>query len=100
VVHGSVLLSGGSTVGANSRVAADAVVDGSILFDDAAVGRGAVVRRSVVGFGARIGDGAVIEDAVIGDRASIGARVELRAGARVWPEVVLADGAIRFSADL
>jgi mannose-1-phosphate guanylyltransferase len=37
---------------------------------------------------------------VIGDRARIGARVELRAGARVWPDATLADGAIRFSSDL
>jgi mannose-1-phosphate guanylyltransferase len=99
VVHDSARLSGGSTVGTNSQVGSEAIIEGSILFDDAVVGRGAVVRRSVVGFGARIGDGAVIEDAVIGDRASIGARNELRGGARVWPGVVLADGSIRFSAD-
>ena len=43
--------------------------------------------------------GAVIEDAVIGDRAVIGARNELRAGARVWPDAVLAPGSVRFSAD-
>jgi mannose-1-phosphate guanylyltransferase len=99
VVNDSARLSGGSTVGTNCQVGSDVIIEGSILFDDAVVGRGAVVRRSVVGFGARIGDGAVIEDAVIGDRASIGARNELRGGARVWPGVVLADGAIRFSAD-
>jgi mannose-1-phosphate guanylyltransferase len=44
--------------------------------------------------------GAVVEDAVIGDRASIGSGVELLAGARVWPDVVVPDGAIRFSSDL
>ena len=49
---------------------------------------------------ATIGAGTVLEDAVIGDRARIGARVELCGGARVWPEVELADGAIRFSSDL
>jgi mannose-1-phosphate guanylyltransferase len=58
------------------------------------------VRRSVVGAGAVIGAGAVLEDAVVGDRARIGASVELRAGARVWPDVVLADGSVRFSSDL
>jgi mannose-1-phosphate guanylyltransferase len=42
----------------------------------------------------------VLEDAVVGDRARIGARVELLAGARVWPDVVVPDGAIRFSSDL
>ncbi len=93
-------LAGGSTVGAGSTVAADATVDGSVLFDGVTVGTGAVVRRSVVGFGAVIGEGAVLEDAVIGDRARIGARVELLSGARVWPDVNLADGSIRFSSDL
>ncbi len=98
-VDASALLSGGTTVGAGCVVGAGAVVEGSVLFDGVAVGVGSVVRRSAVGFGARLGDGAVIEDAVIGDRAVIGARVELLAGARVWPEVVIADGAIRFSSD-
>jgi mannose-1-phosphate guanylyltransferase len=36
---------------------------------------------------------------VVGDRAVLGAGIELLAGARVWPDVVLADGSIRFSAD-
>lgn len=99
-VSDSATLTGGTTVGAGVTVGADAVVDGSVLFDGVTVGEGAVVRRSVVGFGAVIGAGAVLEDAVIGDRARIGARVELLEGARVWPEVHLADGSIRFSSDL
>jgi mannose-1-phosphate guanylyltransferase len=71
-----------------------------VLFDDVVVATGAVVRRSVVGFGAVIGADAYIEDAVIGDRARIGSRVELRAGARVWPDVELPAGSVRFSSDL
>lgn len=93
-------LSGGTTVGAGAVVWAGAVLDGSVLFDGASIGPGAVVRRSAVGFGAVVGAGAVLEDAVVGDRARIGARVELVGGARVWPDVVLPDGAIRFSSDL
>ncbi|HLY33176.1 MAG TPA: NDP-sugar synthase [Jatrophihabitantaceae bacterium] len=93
-------LSGGTTVGAAATVASGAVVDGSVLFDGAVVEAGAVVRRSVVGFGAVVDAGAVVEDAVVGDRAHIGAGVELLAGARVWPDVVLPAGSIRFSSDL
>ncbi|MEO6886530.1 MAG: NDP-sugar synthase [Jatrophihabitantaceae bacterium] len=100
VVDASAVLSGGTTVGAGCVVGAGTVVDGSVLFDGARIGDGAVVRRSVVGQSATIGAGAVLEDAVIGDRAQIGARVELLAGARVWPDMVLADGAVRFSSDL
>jgi mannose-1-phosphate guanylyltransferase len=90
---------GGSTIGRDATVGADAVIDGSVVFDRARIAAGAVVRRSVVGAGAVIGAGTVLEDVVIGDGASLGARLELRAGARVWPNVILADGAIRFSAD-
>lgn len=100
VVDPTATLCGGSTVGAHSSIGAGAVIDGSVLFDGVVVGSGAVARRSVIGFGASIGAGAVIEDAVIGDRVRIGARVELLAGARVWPDVVLADGSVRFSSDL
>lgn len=93
-------LSGGTTVGARCAVGADAVVHGSVLFDGAEIAAGAVVRRSVVGFGAVIGEGTVISDAVVGDRARVGARVELTGGARVWPDVAIPDGGIRFSSDL
>jgi mannose-1-phosphate guanylyltransferase len=100
VVDDSASLCGGSTIGTGCVVEAGARVDGSVLFDGALVAEGATVRRSVLGFGARVGRGAVIEDAVIADRVSIGARVELLAGARVWPDVELPDGAVRFSSDL
>jgi mannose-1-phosphate guanylyltransferase len=99
-VDPSATVSGGSTVGAGAIVGAGAVVDGSVLFDGAVVSDGAAVRRSVLGFGAFVGAQAVLEDVVVGDRARIGAHVELLAGARVWPDVVVPDGAIRFSADL
>ena len=93
-------VTGGSTVSRGCVVAAGAVIDGSVLFDGAVVAAGAVVRRSVLGFGAQVGRDASVADAVIGDRARLGAAVELRDGARVWPDVVLPDGAIRFSSDL
>ncbi|MDT4979029.1 MAG: mannose-phosphate guanylyltransferase [Pseudonocardiales bacterium] len=99
-VDPTAVLSGGTTVGVGAVVWAGAVVDGSVLFDGATVGPGAVVRRSVLGFGAVVGAGAVLEDAVVGDRARIGDRVELLGGARVWPDVTVPDGGIRFSSDL
>jgi mannose-1-phosphate guanylyltransferase len=99
VEHGAVV-GGGTTVGSGCRIAAGAVVDGSVLFDGAVVERGARVYRSVLGYGARVASGAAVADAVIGDRAVIGPRVELRAGARVWPDVDLPEASIRFSSDL
>jgi mannose-1-phosphate guanylyltransferase len=89
---------GGSTVGAGSIVGAGARLDGALLCDDVVIGDGAVVERSVIGAGARIGAGAVVSGAVIGERAEVGAGCELREGIRIWPDVVLPAGGVRFSA--
>jgi mannose-1-phosphate guanylyltransferase len=91
---------GGSTVGRNAVVEADALVEASVVFDGAVIAAGAVVRRSVIGAGALVGPGCVVEDAVIGDGAQLGAGNEVRAGARVWPGIELPACAIRFSADV
>ncbi|MDQ6649637.1 MAG: NDP-sugar synthase [Actinomycetota bacterium] len=92
-------LTGGSVVGAGAAVGAGAQLDAAVVFDGAVLAGGVRVVRSVVGAGARIGPGTVLEDAVVGDGAVVGAGNELRAGARVWPGVRLADGAVRFSSD-
>jgi mannose-1-phosphate guanylyltransferase len=91
---------GGSTVGRGVRIGAGARVEGTMLFDGAVVGDGAVVRHSVIGAGARVDEGASVVDAVIGDRAVIGAGNELRGGVRIWPEVQLPAGGVRFSPDV
>jgi mannose-1-phosphate guanylyltransferase len=98
-VSSDAIVDGGSTIGRRARVAANAVVQASVVFDDAVIGAGAVVRGSVIGRGASIGAGTVVESAVIGDAASIGAGNELLAGLRVFPEVSLPDRAVRFSSD-
>lgn len=98
-VAADALVRGGTTVGAECVVDSGADVYRSVLFDGARVEGDAAVRRSVLGFGAVIEAGAVVEDAVIGDRAVIGAGVELRHGARVWPDVKLPPGSVRFSSD-
>ena len=99
VVDATATVTGGSAVGRGAVIGRGAVVDGAVLFDGARIGDGAVVRRSIVGAGAAVGAGTVLEDVVIGDRAVLGANLELRAGARVWPGVELADGSVRFSSD-
>jgi mannose-1-phosphate guanylyltransferase len=93
-------VSGGTTVGSRARVGAGARVEGALLLDGAEVGAGAEVRHSVVGAGAVVEDGAVVVDAVVGDRAAVGKGCELRAGMRVWPDVVLPPGSVRFSPDV
>jgi mannose-1-phosphate guanylyltransferase len=92
-------VTGGSTIGAGAEVAAGACVSGSVLFDGVSVSGDAVVEDSVLGVGAKVGAGAVLRGVVLGDGASVGAGCELLQGARVWPDVVLPDGSIRFSSD-
>ena len=91
---------GGSFIGPGAAVAAGATVDGAMVLAGGRVGPGASVVRSVVGPGAAVETGSVLVDAVVGDDAVVGAGNELRAGARVWPGVRLADRAIRFSSDV
>ena len=93
------VLANGTTVGRDARVGPGAYVDGSVLSDGVVVGAGARVCCTALGRGVVVGDGAVLMGAVVGDGARIGARNELLDGARVWPDVVLADGAVRFSSD-
>ena len=99
-VDGSAVLSGGTSVGAGAVVAAGCRLDACVVLDGAQVGPGTTATRSVVGRAARTGEDVVLVDAVVGDRAVVGARVELRDGARVWPDVVLPDGSVRFSPDM
>jgi mannose-1-phosphate guanylyltransferase len=94
-----VKVGGGSTIGRNARIASGAEITGSVIGEGAHIAAGAVVRESIVGRGARIGAGTVLDAVVIGDGATVGARNELRGGARVWCDVVIGDGAVRFSAD-
>ncbi len=91
---------GGSTVGRGARVGAGARIEGTMLFDGAVVGEQAIVQNSVIGAGARVEAGAVVTDAVIGDRAVVGEQCELRGGIRIWPDVVLPAGGVRFSPDV
>ncbi|HJQ46128.1 MAG TPA: NDP-sugar synthase [Amycolatopsis sp.] len=92
-------VTGGATIGAGSEVAAGARVAGSVVFERVFVDEDAVVEDSVLGAGSRVGKGAVLRGVVLGDGASVGAGCELLLGARVWPDMALPDGSIRFSAD-
>lgn len=93
------VLTNGTTVGRDVTVGAGAYVDGSVLFDGAVVAAGARVCDSVVGRGATVGEDTVLTGVVVGDGALIGTGNELVDGARVWPDVVIGDGAVRFSPD-
>lgn len=99
-VDPSATLRGGTCVGHGCVVGPGAVLDGAVLFDRAVIGAGARVSRSAIGFDAVLGADVVLDGVVVGDRARLGDRVELLTGARVWPDVVLPAGGVRFSSDL
>jgi mannose-1-phosphate guanylyltransferase len=100
VVDPTAVVVGGTAVGRNVVIEGEVLIESSVIFDGARIAPGAVVRRSVVGAGAVVGPRTFVEDAVIGDRALLGADNELRAGARIWPDVELPPGSIRFSTDV
>lgn len=67
--------------GPGSRIAADAVLDGSVLGRDCSVGAGARLDRCVLGDGVTVDAGVHLADCVVGD----GERVRASAtGQRVW----------------
>jgi mannose-1-phosphate guanylyltransferase len=100
VVAPGASVAGGTVAGAGSVIETGAQVTRSVLFDGARIGAGAQVTDSVLGRGAQIGAGVSLDGVVIGDGAVIAEGNELRAGARVWPDVVLGPTSVRFSTDV
>ncbi|MDO4910280.1 MAG: NDP-sugar synthase [Corynebacterium sp.] len=99
-VGNNVLLLGGSVIGAGSNVGDGCRIDESVIFENVTIEPGARIKDSIIAAGAHIGANAIIDHAIIGEGASIGARCELRDDIRVWPNVVIPEGGIRFSADV
>ena len=98
-VDSSARITGGAYIGHNVTVGANAVVDGSVIFNDVQISSGAQVSNSIISTAAHIGDNASITDTVVAERAFVGANNELKAGARVFPDARIEEGAIRFSSD-
>ena len=105
-------LRGGTTLGANVTVEANAVVANSVVMQDARIGPGAVLRDCIVGENATIGanttvtggraqvivEGAVYEDVrlggVVGDNTEMGGNVTVEAGSVIGDDVSVADSAV------
>jgi mannose-1-phosphate guanylyltransferase len=98
-VAAEAVVDGGTVVGPGCRIGPGAQISGSVLMADVMVAAGAVVTDSVIATAAAIGEHAHLAGVVVAERAVIGAGVELLGGARVWPDVQLAQGSIRFSSD-
>ncbi len=91
IVGGRVVLGAGVTIGHGSHV------ENSVVLAGATIGAHTTISSSIVGAGVRIGDHCHIDGGVvIGDRVALGEGNMLTAGARVFPDVALPAGAIRF----
>jgi mannose-1-phosphate guanylyltransferase len=86
-----VVLGQGVSVGEGSSV------ERSVVLNGAEIGQGCVLRDCIVAAGCRIGDRAQITGgAVLGEGVTIGADNVISRGARVFPNVTLPDGALKF----
>ena len=86
-----VVLGDGVSVGAGT------VVERSVVLQGAEIGADCILRECVVGPGARVGDRCRIDQgAVLGEGVTVGADNIVSRGARLFPGVDLADGALRF----
>lgn len=112
-VHGRVIPP--AVVERGVRIAAGAHVGSLVvLAEDVSVGAGSTVERSVILNGAEIGDGCTLRDCIVAAGARVGARTQITGGAvlgegvtigadnviargaRIFPGVVLPDGAVKF----
>ncbi|MGC9220570.1 MAG: sugar phosphate nucleotidyltransferase [Solirubrobacteraceae bacterium] len=91
VIGGLVVLGRGVKVGSGARI------EGSVLLDGASIGARTNVTDAIIGGDARIGERCqIVGGAMVGSRARIGNENVLAAGVRIFPEVSLPDGGIRF----
>ena len=90
-------IGGRSALGRGCRVGEGAVIEGSILLEDAEVEAGAVVRGSIIGKGARVGQNVIVRGlAVLGAGCAVGEGNVLDQGIRINPGVVLPPRSLRF----
>jgi mannose-1-phosphate guanylyltransferase len=91
------LVSGRTVLGRGVEVREGAHIDGAVVLDGAVVGPDCTLTHCIVGPGAQLGAHCRISDlAVLGEGVVLGAENQLAAGARLFPNVSLPDGAIRF----
>ena len=84
-------------LGRDVRVGAGSTVERSVLLSGAEIGIGCTLRDCVVAAGCRVGDRTRVEGgAVLGEGVTVGADNTIARGARIFPNVTLPDGAIKF----
>jgi mannose-1-phosphate guanylyltransferase len=103
------LVEGGCQIGVGARIGGRAVlehgvvvgagttIESAVVMAGAVIGENCTLRGCIVAGGARIGDHCVVDGmSVIGEGVTLGADNVVSNGARVFPGVVLPDGALKF----
>ena len=91
------IVGGSVSLGRNVRIEAGARIERSVLLDGVTVGARSRISGSIIGAGAQIGANCHVEDRVmVGEGVKLGADNTLLGGVRIFPDVTLPDGAIRF----
>lgn len=86
-----------SCLGNDVRVGKGSKITGSVIMDNAQIGGNCVIEDSIIGKGAVLGDNVQVAGcSVLGDNIQAKADNEFKNGIRVWPEVVIESGTIKF----
>lgn len=96
-VAAGALVSGRTVLGRGVEIGPGAHVDGAVVLDGAVIGPKTTVSHAIVGPGAQLGANCRVgKGVVLGEGVVLGAENHLTAGARLFPNVSLPDGAIKF----
>ncbi|ADB53026.1 sugar phosphate nucleotidyltransferase [Conexibacter woesei] len=91
------LVSGRTVLGRGVEIGEGAHIDGAVVLDGAVVGPHTTVSHAILGPGAQLGAHCRVDGGVVlGEGVVLGAENHLTAGARLFPNVSLPDGAIKF----
>lgn len=88
----------GATIGpyasilSGSRVASNATLVSSTLFEDVTVGSGSKILESIIGERAVVGEQVTVEESIIGQAALLKKWVRVRSSCRIWPNIVVEEG--------
>lgn len=85
VIEDGARITGPSVIGPGARIGAGAVIDASVLWEDAVCGERAQISESIIGAGCTVGAGARLDGAILADGATAGAGVELGPEDRLMP---------------
>jgi mannose-1-phosphate guanylyltransferase len=84
-------------LGHDVHIGAGTTVERAVILNGTHIGENCVLRNCIVAGGCRVGAGTHIQDgAVLGEGVTVGADNVLAGGVRIFPNVTLPDGAIKF----